>query len=1258
MNEESLVCPICGQKNPHDRTRCKICGSSLEVMDPQDKSILKALQHISGVGSYKAKKIVDSGITSLDELENADLNSFLKVEGIGESTAKEIMEAIEGSKKDEGGLYLCGECGAFVGKMASTCYNCGTKMDDDFDDEVEDEIDEEEYVEEKPENLDEEEGSLYLCGNCGSFISDNNIRCPYCNAAIEDDEELEDLNDDFIDGSLIERDETTLEETEDDEGGLYLCTNCGSFVSASSDVCTLCGFSFSEDEVQQASPREELADDIIDDLIKESEKEIEPESPSSEAEEELSLDEIDESYIDQELSLDEIDESYIDQELSLDELDVDEIDIEADLLLKESEEDSTDLEEDWLTDDIELGKVDDSDIEDNWVIDTLEVDDSDLKELDREIESALESEYGISADTIKALSLGGDIKLCGNCGRICEEKESICSLCGHEFEDSPEVEVEPEIDTHEEDMSRVTDTMLKALGISELGDQEASESEQGVNVCSVCGAFRREGTDRCPICGSLSSEMPDIEIDEDIEGGMYSDDTLYMCDACGAIVGGEQKACSICGSDLDLARRKIKEESIDEAEDNTEDIISAFFGDYKGLKLTEKTKDDNISFCDVCGALVVQDAAKCPVCQTQITDEPKEEIQGAEFYFGLDEITDEDISQIEDEIEDEIEVEFEDDDEDIDDLLSQLDDQDFEELDSITKLIESQDEVPDEEFDSEFQIDGSEIIDELVEKELDIDDAADEVKVEEDVVDVSASEPDIIDELVEKELHLDDDLTEVEEDEDLTEILNNLSDTSPAVAYEDDDGLEDFDVGAVLDEISKDVAEEYPSDTTSEKPEIHEEDEWVRCPSCDSYVDTDSDVCGVCDHSFLETINKEEETISTTEQLTVSKPRYDKVDVDWIDEVMNETGKIKATSKPERHQPPSMVKGTLDKIKEYEVPVSGISLLAFGGISMYSYGDYGLRYLMIIGLALVGIFMGIGLFTLILLRQKYLNESSYGLIGYSLALGIAAFVPLNICFLNLSLPLIANAGMLGIALGIFWILDFKIHPEYRYYMLWFFGILLMFIVLSSSLISDITSYGDLGYPIIMSMGLGGILVFGGTLSWYRQVSGDTQAYENMKIGHKHLVLGDYEDALINLEKANMVSGKNKKDIDTDTSPLYSKGLALCSMGQYQEAVETFKDVLRSNPDNVCAWNNLGTAYSRMGDQNKAITSFKHALNTDPKYEISWNNLGNALYRSGDYSKALDCYDKALEINSNYRDASMNKSQALIKLEHQGSQIAR
>ncbi len=456
---------------------------------------------------------------------------------------------------------------------------------------------------------------------------------------------------------------------------------------------------------------------------------------------------------------------------------------------------------------------------------------------------------------------------------------------------------------------------------------------------------------------------------------------------------------------------------------------------------------------------------------------------------------------------------------------------------------------------------------------------------------------------------------------------------------------------SVLDEISEMVKAKTITPSISEETTFKDEDEWIRCPTCDSFVNEDSEVCGVCNHSFSE---KLEGDITNIPQM--DHDNLEDVDTDWIDDVLENVERKKRpilVKKPESQTSQGMLKNTLERYKEYEVPISSLSILAFGGFSLYSYGDYGLPYIMNIGLLIIGIFFGLGLFTLLVLKDEFFRDSIYGLVGYSVALGMAAFVPLNICILEMPVPSVANIGLLGSALGVFWILDFKLHNEYRFYIIWFFGILILLIALLSIYAASITTFGDLAYPLIMTGGLGTVLVFGGTANWYRQVSGENKAYSHIETGRRHLVLGDYEDALLSFEKANDIIPDDSEKSAAEY-PLYSKGLAQCSMGMYEEAIETFEKLVEIAPEGVCTWNNLGIAYSRTGDQPTAIKCLKRAIDIDSTYEISWNNLGNTMYRTGRYSKAIECYDKALELNSGYRDASLNKSQVLVKLAKQGS----
>lgn len=1074
MSEDTLKCSICGSENPVTSSKCSICSSLLNLINDEDRSILKALQQISGVGQQRAKKIMESGISTVEDLGKADLNSFLRVDGIGEATAREIVETIEESKKDDGGLYLCCECGAFVGEDSKSCPNCGAIMEEE---EEEDEEEELEYQEEVIPT--EDESSLYLCSNCGSFVSDELSNCTFCGSIIQQ-EDPGDISSEV--------------EEEEEEGGLYLCTNCGSFVSASSDSCTFCGVSLAEDEEEEEL--EVLSDDVIDDMLEE--------------------------------TIGELSSIHEPEDISYDE-------------------------------------------------GPMEV-----------------NEHGLSTQTIKALALGDDIKICGNCGRICQFEDVKCPLCGF-VDDSGEDTVKETIVDPRIDLARATSTLMKVLDLKEDPSVQLTDTREDVNVCMLCGAFVTENDDSCPICGGVVKDHSeiDISIDDVIKDRDYTDEDLFICDACGAFVDNDMKYCGICMSDLEYARRKVHDDVRDD-ELQKEYPVEAFF--HGSETIEADSEEDNT--CHFCGALFPEDSDRCPVCLSPTEDGLNLMVVDTSRRGGSKTLT-----------------------EDIESIADLLDDEDLE-LEDVKDV---------------------DLIDEYIDKELGLEEFEEEEEEDElrhedmFVVDEDLVEDDI------PEMDLDEDLEYILDDEELQKIVSELSDERTIDVGEDDlagSEHEEFDVSAILDEISERVKTESLEKEIIDI-DIEDNEGWIKCQVCDSYISDESDSCGVCDHSLVQ--EPEEETRATR------KVRKEVLDTDWIDDVLQ--GKIvnkKRTELKKRESVASddVISGKLDRLREYEVPISSLTLMAFGGFSLYSYGEQSMSGMLSMGLVVTGIFLALGLFTLYILKDRYFHNSLYGLAGYSFALALAASVPLRICFLNMSLPTILDTALLGCSLGIFWILDFKIQQEFRYYMIWFFGILLIFIVLFSMATTSVTSFTELAYPMTMTLGLGTVLVFGGTTNWYRQATTESKAYDHIESGHRHLIRGDFDEAILSFEKADDV----KTGDDTVSNyPLYSKGLAQCSVGLFEEAVETFRELLRNTPEDVCTWNNLGIAYSRMGDQKKAIRCLKRAIDIDPNYEISWNNLGNTMYRAGNYTKAVDCYDRALELNLNYRDAILNKSQAMVKL---------
>lgn len=1149
MNDDKKECEECGTLNSVDSVKCKNCGCDLQNqgLEEDEYAILNALQQISRVGSSRAKNIVKAGYSDVDDLDDINIESITSIKGIGESVASDIVKTIEETKK-QGGLYLCEECGAFVGEDTERCSNCGALMEDvEEDTETEYESVDEEIEEAQVEG----DSSLYLCSNCGSFVSADSEVCKYCGASME---------------GLEEENEETLDDVDKGEdGGLFLCTNCGAFVSVESTECPSCGFTFTEDveeEISETVEEEEL----------EMMEEVEPKSESVKD----SISEVSEEEIDDiEEQLDEGVDEGLEPE-SLDDLigEVSDKDVHHNLLEEQTVEEMKgekewELEEELQisTDDVESDKVDES--------------------VDEEI---LQPE--IAASTVQALTVGDDVKICGNCGYITDSSVEECSLCGYVFsEETVEMESEESspIDAEDHSLDEDVDTIRKALGLSEEIDEDVettsedvlSRDDDEVDICTVCGAFLGSKIDRCPVCGSFTSETPDLDEIEEEPHIDYTDGDFSICDACGAFVKDGKKRCSICGSDMELAKKRIEEEEISSIEEDSGEVLEKFIGQRIDESQEDIEEDElEIYLCTSCGALVSSDAQTCPICHADVSDSES----GTPEEYGHQEIA-EDINE------------------------------------EGTSVNETQEEKYLEEPREEIE-EG-----EYTEPDIIEDDSITSEKLSEEIIGEDDEELDIkLNEEIESILN------EYEGGSENEEIEQTWDEESQAEM-----DVKDTELESVLEEMKEEGLEKAESSD--------EEDEWLRCPICNSHVSVDSDYCSICEHP-LDEIGRGQE-VSTKETVVSKVPeRTEKTESERSIILKTKQTDKKTVSEPDfvESHVTSNIKNVLDRAKDYQVPVSSLSLLAFGGIYLTTYRTSDFSYFGEIGLILIGLFFSLGILTVFIFKDELVSHSYLGFIGYITGIVISSLVPIGRYILHLNIPLLASAGMIAIALGIFWILDYKLPENFGYYMLWFSGISILF-VSGLTLILYPVQISNLEYSIILPLGLGSVMVTGGTAMWYRRAY---EVYEGSpSVTSKRF--SNYQNPSSYFEDVSKTCPVSEEK----AIPYYSKGIASCSMGEYEDAVGKFKKALEIEGDNEAIWNNLGTAYSRLGDQERAKNCLKNAISLNEEYAIAWNNLGNTNFRCGDYPEALECYDKALEIEKNYRDAMLNKSQALIKLSKVG-----
>lgn len=201
-SEGYRTCPNCGAKNEHSLSKCVYCGSFLERQDSGEEKV--------------------------------------------------VAKAPEEGK----GLFLCPNCGSFMMRGATSCTNCGARLDsaDDISNkEISGEI--------KAAAKEDEKPSLFMCPECGAFMSEQATTCPICGAEItEDEEESEpgDMADEEVDADLDTGQDVDVPGEVDKKAETIICKSCMSEIPAGSERCLVCNTPVQGDDALSLEALEKL----------------------------------------------------------------------------------------------------------------------------------------------------------------------------------------------------------------------------------------------------------------------------------------------------------------------------------------------------------------------------------------------------------------------------------------------------------------------------------------------------------------------------------------------------------------------------------------------------------------------------------------------------------------------------------------------------------------------------------------------------------------------------------------------------------------------------------------------------------------------------------------------------------------------------------------------------------------------------------------------------------------------------------------
>ena len=110
-------------------------------------------------------------------------------------------------------------------------------------------------------------------------------------------------------------------------------------------------------------------------------------------------------------------------------------------------------------------------------------------------------------------------------------------------------------------------------------------------------------------------------------------------------------------------------------------------------------------------------------------------------------------------------------------------------------------------------------------------------------------------------------------------------------------------------------------------------------------------------------------------------------------------------------------------------------------------------------------------------------------------------------------------------------------------------------------------------------------------------------------------------------------------------------------GEYDQALQLYRDALLDRPDSPELHFNVGDALFKRGEYDQALREFERVLSAEEKkiQAQAHYNMGNSFFQQQAFEQAVAAYKQALELDTADEDAKVNLELALEKLQDQQQQ---
>jgi tetratricopeptide (TPR) repeat protein len=105
--------------------------------------------------------------------------------------------------------------------------------------------------------------------------------------------------------------------------------------------------------------------------------------------------------------------------------------------------------------------------------------------------------------------------------------------------------------------------------------------------------------------------------------------------------------------------------------------------------------------------------------------------------------------------------------------------------------------------------------------------------------------------------------------------------------------------------------------------------------------------------------------------------------------------------------------------------------------------------------------------------------------------------------------------------------------------------------------------------------------------------------------------------------------------------LFATGIRQMSVGELEQSIATFSEIIKLKPDFAEGWNKRATLYFLMGDFHKSLADCDQVIKRNPNHFGALAGYAQIYARMEYYERALDYSRRALKINPNMTGVKRN-----------------